>query len=1420
MKCLYWNVRGIANSPTKLALKRLIRVNKPDFVFISEPWMDVKDFPFRWLQRLGLKLFAVNNRDGLDPNLWCCCLLSLEPQVVAADCQQVSFTLKIQDRFFGVSAVYASTNLVNRRLLWHNLSQLQNNFNLPWAFIGDFNCILGAHEHSGSRSPARTPIDDFNNWTNRNSLVHLPTSGAFFTWKNGRKGVMHIERRLDRTICNQGWIDHWSSNSCRTLSRNKSDHYPILFEFLHSQDKPASVFKFMRTWASHQGCEDLITETWKTRVVGCPMFILQRKLQILKSRLKDWNKHTFGNVQDKVKDSEDSLKQIQDKIVEDGPSDSLEAMERNAQVQLDLALQREEIFWKERARVKWTAEGDRNTKYFHRVAKIKQTTKKIACLKVDGNIITDRKQIAEHVQNTNLTRLPSMEEVFAAVSSLNNESAPGPDGFSGFFYQKYWSIIKDDVLGVVLHFFKEGWITPNYNSNTLVLIPKVPNALSIDQYRPIALANFKHKIITKILADRLAVLMPSLISKEQRAFIKGRTIKDCICVTSEAINLLPNRSKNGNLAIKVDISKAFDTLNWDFLLKVLKRFGFEEKFCNWISAILHSAVISVSVNGMQAGFFNCKSGVRQGDPLSPLLFCLAEDVLSRGISKLVEKKKVKLIKATRDSYVPSHVLFADDIMVFCKGDKGSITNQRHLHIASRLGFNTGQGPFTYLGAPIFRGRPKPIHFQGIADKIRNKLTAWRASLLSIAGRLVLVKSVMQSMMIHTLVIYSWPISVLKSINRWARNFIWSGEINKRKTVTVAWDTCCRPYGEGGLGIRSLVSLNNAANLKQCWDLFNSKEQWAILLRARVLRDGRKISYHIFSSLWSSFKASLEEVKENSCWLIGNGEKINFWSDNWNGSVVLDSLNASGVSNPFYKDKVVVYIHDRKWRLPTDIKVMFPQLVSLLDQVHLSVVQTVDLLVWKPATDGILTLKLAYDFISSKSSVIDWGKRIWNKLIPSSYSLLLWRLLHNKVPTDDNMAVRGFYLPSLCNLCGIMGETVEHLFFNCSFAARFWHFLSESLSLLCNSIEDIWSVYNKLISEQSKVVWMAAVSSVVSMIWKARNLCRFEDKKCNWYTLLFEVKRDVMFAGNSTQKKGSNAILDFQFLKSFNINVNPPKAFLVKEFLWHPPILHWIKCNTDGAASGEPQRAACGGIYRDHTGMHKGSFSKFLGPGNAFLAELFGAILAIEIARQKNWNNLWLETDSTLVVLAFSKPHMVPWAFRSRWENVINHTKSINFLVTHIYREGNYCADRLANIGLHVQGFTWWDVVHREILMEFAKNSIGLPIYRLQIMSVWAVVFFEEGEHIRVCLNPHWNFSRVVKAINIGFQQLDGPTRKVKQIDYHCPYITLTDASPEGTYIYYWDRVKSDVDVDLMFWTYSGEVNRDVQDPLVLAVILE
>jgi len=347
------------------------------------------------------------------------------------------------------------------------------------------------------------------------------------------------------------------------------------------------------------------------------MFVLSQKLKALKLKLKDWNHNIFGNVHALVKEAENKLAAIQELLDTHGMVEELLEQQKLAHINFEDALNKEEAFWQERAKTNWHLEGDSNTTYFHRIAKIKSKTKPITAIRVEDDIINDPEQIAtiftNHFQNlfssnavlqvdelveelipnvssnnTNsmLTMIPTTEEIKNVVFALNIDGAPGPDGFGAIFYQSFWSIICNDVCGAVTEFFTRGCFPSCFNSNTIVLIPKNDNADKVEQYRPIALANFKFKIVTKILADRMAPIMKSIISGEQRGFIQGRNIRDCICTTSEAINLLNNRCFGGNISFKVDIAKAFDTVEWSFLRKVMKQFGFNDKFCSWINAIL------------------------------------------------------------------------------------------------------------------------------------------------------------------------------------------------------------------------------------------------------------------------------------------------------------------------------------------------------------------------------------------------------------------------------------------------------------------------------------------------------------------------------------------------------------------------------------------------------------------------------------------------------------------------------------------------------------------------------------------------------------------------------------------------------------------------------------------------------------------
>lgn len=397
MKLLYWNARGVANLDTRLVLKNLILSNKPDFVFIYEPMILLDQFPSNFWSSLSLKVFAVNSRDGNDPNLWCVCLAHLNPVVIVSSYQHVSFSTVWGTQNFLVSAIYASTTYRARRSLWHELLQFQQSNSGPWCCIGDFNCILGAHEQRGQRLPASIACNEFKDWSDAANLIHVDTRGAEFTWRNGRRGLDHTERRLDRVLCNNDWLSCWTSSTCYTLIRNKSDHHPIVFDMQRDTETFNSSFNFLRMCSSHLDCLPVIADSWNAPVLGCPMFILAQKLKNLKVVLKVWNKDKFGDVNKMVDSATKELEDAQAQISEAGLNEDLAAREHCAQIKLNKSLHLQEEFWKEKSRVNWHRYGDRNTTFFHRVTKIKQATNMISILRNGDQVFDTAAGIESHI---------------------------------------------------------------------------------------------------------------------------------------------------------------------------------------------------------------------------------------------------------------------------------------------------------------------------------------------------------------------------------------------------------------------------------------------------------------------------------------------------------------------------------------------------------------------------------------------------------------------------------------------------------------------------------------------------------------------------------------------------------------------------------------------------------------------------------------------------------------------------------------------------------------------------------------------------------------------------------------------------------------------------------------------------------------
>lgn len=395
--------------------------------------------------------------------------------------------------------------------------------------------------------------------------------------------------------------------------------------------------------------------------------------------------------------------------------------------------------------------------------------------------------------------------------------------------------------------------------------------------------------------------------------------------------------------MKFDIRKAFDTINWEFILQSLVQYGFCKNFVDWIRTILHSARLSIVVNGKAMRYFGCTRGVRQGDPLSPIFFCLAEDVLSCAISNAFSQGLDHHIASPRGTIAPSHVLYADDIMVFGRGTKRDV--QAIMIILEEYGHNSGQYisaakctifsskhitarasiiaasydilmgtlPFRYLGVPIFQGKPKKSHLNRVMDRIKLKFAAWKGKSLSMMGRVELVKTVIASSALYSFHVYKWPSSCIKILEQWIRNFVWTGDINSTHHNVVAWDTVCLPEFEGGLGIKSMKSLNNAALMKMTWKVMTGDSEFDNFIRTCF-----KGSSYKKSSVWHSFKEQWHIIQENIIWLVADGSNIDFWNDVWcinMGSSIADFLD---LDNSNLHNTVADFIEEGKWCFPTYI----------------------------------------------------------------------------------------------------------------------------------------------------------------------------------------------------------------------------------------------------------------------------------------------------------------------------------------------------------------------------------------------------------------------------------------------------------------------------------------------------------------------
>ena len=256
-------------------------------------------------------------------------------------------------------------------------------------------------------------------------------------------------------------------------------------------------------------------------------------------------------------------------------------------------------------------------------------------------------------------------EVQTELKQMAPLKAPGLNGMPPIYYQNYWNLVGEDVTNTILSYLNSATLPHPLNHTFITLIPKIKNLTSVSDYRPISLCNVLYKIFSKVLTNRLKKFLPSIILEHQSAFTKNRLIFDNILVAFETLHSMNihKSSKYSYMTVKLDMSKAYDRVEWSFFEEVMRKLGFNEQWITLMMICVNSVSYSVLVNGEPKGMIRPSRGIHQGDPLSPFLFLLCTEGLHSLISKAASEGTIHGVGLSRSPKL-THLLFADDSLLF------------------------------------------------------------------------------------------------------------------------------------------------------------------------------------------------------------------------------------------------------------------------------------------------------------------------------------------------------------------------------------------------------------------------------------------------------------------------------------------------------------------------------------------------------------------------------------------------------------------------------------------------------------------------------------------------------------------------------------------------------------------------------------
>nr|XP_027101745.1 uncharacterized protein LOC113722690 [Coffea arabica] len=770
--------------------------------------------------------------------------------------------------------------------------------------------------------------------------------------------------------------------------------------------------------------------------------------------------------------------------------------------QLKDAYKGEELYWRQKSRIQWLREGDKNTKFFHTSVQGRRRRNRLNKLQREDGTWTESEEavsteVAKYYRNLlhssdvgdltevlngiphtisdelngNLMKPVLDEEIKSVIFSMNPDKAPGVDG----------------------HLLK------SVNHTVITLIPKVLNPTSLKHFRPISLCTTMYKVIAKILANRLKCVLHCCICKNQSAFIPGRQILDNIMVSHEYLHYLNNKrhGKDGFMAVKLDMSKAYDRVEWSFLEAIMQKMGFHHKWRTWImecirSVLTHSILMGKSKND---SLIFCKANKDQATELMRVL-----QVYALGSGQLINLDK-------------SSILFSKNVSPHLKHE-----------ICQVMGNMQSVTQGKYLGLPIVVARSKQQIFGFVKSNIKQRMSKWNNRFLSLAGKEVMLKSVALAMPTYTMSCFKLPSRVCKDLSSLMSNYWWGEANGKNKIHWCSWRKLTQSKNMGGLGFKDLMAFNAALLGKQVWRLITQPN----LLVSQVMKAKYFPSTSIFrckvpnnaSWLWRSLMGARELVNLGTRRKIGNGMNTNIWEDSWipgnlNGRVTTTRDMDNGLH------KVHELICHKTWNTNLVFKIFNPQDAERIVATPISLAGKEDRHFWIYGTDGNYSVSSGYKLqvgheerkhnrIKKETSTSweDQTQRLWKDLwklkVKHKQKIFLWKCLNDALPVRALMFGRTKIGDPICSRCGAEMETIEHTLLNCREAKLIWKLAPvqwEGMMEQHGSFRNWWTSISEARNRPEGWQHISLSVHILWQIWKARNELEFNGKKKEpWKTI--------------------------------------------------------------------------------------------------------------------------------------------------------------------------------------------------------------------------------------------------------------------------------------------------------------------------------